>query len=175
MTPKGVMSHGQVPLPGRQISSGMLKRIVLRGVFLVGATFAMTPPPPVDADPWFKCEPGYTFRANGAGTAAHCRKWIGDKTKNLRCPSTNFMGRRIGTTLRVKSGRDKCRGTLRIAGITNYTEVDPLDCGPQGAGTAYEYKMDHHGNADKCVMFRLDGFFLNNGWAFKIPDQQEGR
>ncbi len=172
MTHNGVISLGPISLSGREISRGMLKRIVLRGLLLVGVILAMTPPPPANADPWFKCEPGYTFRARP--NSAHCRKWIGDKTKNLRCPSTNFMGRRIGTSLRVKSGRDKCRGTLKIAGITNYTEVDPLDCGPQGAATAYKYKRDHHGNADKCVMFRLDGFFLNNGWAFKKPGIQEG-
>ena len=172
MSQKDEISHEQVSLPGRQISRMMLKRIVLPGMFLVGMSFVMISPPPADADPWFKCEPGYEFRARS--NAAHCRKWIGDKTKDLKCPSITFMGRRIGTRLRVKAGRDKCRGTLKIAGITNHTEVDPLDCGPQGAGTAYKYKRDHHGNADKCVMFRLDGFFLNNGWAFKKPENQEG-
>lgn len=172
MTQKGVMSHRQVSLPGGQISRGKLKRIVLRGVFLAGAIFAMTSPPPADAQDWFKCREGYKMVVHRNGAKVACKRKIGDKTTNLRCPRTNFMGRRIGTSLRVTAGRDKCRGTLRIAGITSYTEVDPLDCGPQGTGTAYKYKMDHHGTADKCVMFRLDGFFLRNGWVYEPPKLQ---
>lgn len=54
MTQASGMSHGQV-------SSGKLKRILLRGVFLAGATFAVTTvswigPWVQTADAWWKCE-----------------------------------------------------------------------------------------------------------------------
>ena len=166
MTQNYVGSDGQVSQPGWQISRGTLKRIVLRGVFLAGAIFVMTPSPPADAQNWFKCQDGYEMIKHSRQPKMACKKYIGEKTTNLRCPSTNFMGRRIGTRLRVTAGRDKCRGMVRIAGVTSYTDVNPLGCGPQGAGTAYKYKMDHHGTADKCVMFRYDGFFLRNGWVY---------
>lgn len=138
--------------------------------FLVGAVIFVAAPLVLEtsakAQDWFKCAPGYNLTKHSRQDKVACRKYVGDKTTNIKCPAVNFMGRRIGTRPQVKSGKDKCRGTVTIGGISNHTEVEPLSCGPQGAGTAYRYTQNHHGNADKCVMFRLDGFFLRNGWVY---------
>ncbi len=143
--------------------------------FLLGAAFFVATPilleTPAEAQDWFKCKDGYEMVVHRNRSKVACRMRV-DKTTNIKCPVVNFMGRRIGTRPQVKSGRDKCRGTLRIGGISNHTEVEPLSCGPRGGGTAYEYKQNHHGNADKCVMFRLDGFFVRNGWVYSYPGIQ---
>ena len=145
--------------------------------FLIGAVIFVASPllfeTSAEAQDWFKCEDGYEMVVHSSRQKVACRYRVGDKTTNIKCPAVNFMGRRIATRPQVKSGRDKCRGTLTIGGISNHTEVEPLSCGNQGAGTAYRYTQNHHGNADKCVMFRLDGWFVrSNGYIYASPKYQ---
>lgn len=114
---------------------------------------------PADAAPFFKCSSGYTFHLNSSRTGAHCRKKIPDNVKPINCPNVNLMGRRIGTFQQAKSGKDKCRGTVRIGGVSNSTEIDPANC-----NTGYAYKRNHQGRLDKCVK--------SGGWIYKAVTVQ---
>ena len=111
------------------------------------------------AAPYFKCQSGYTFDMNNAGTGAHCKKQIAPKVKPLSCPSVTFMGARIGTFPYTKAGRDVCRGQTKIAGVTQTTDHAPLRC-----PTGYSYKQNYSGNRDKCVK--------PGGWVYKAPTVQ---
>ena len=109
--------------------------------------------------PYFKCQSGYTFDINNAGTGAHCKKKIAPKVKPISCPNVTFLGRRIGTFANAKSGKDICRGQIKIAGVTQTTDHAPLAC-----PTGYSYKRNYSGNRDRCVK--------SGGWVFKAPTVQ---
>ncbi|MGB0911350.1 MAG: hypothetical protein ACPGYT_13390 [Nitrospirales bacterium] len=65
----------------------------------------------------------------------------------------------MGTFPFSKSGKDICRGTMKIAGVTQTTDHDPLNC-PSG----YSYKKNYQGKKDRCVK--------SGGWTYKAPTVQ---
>jgi hypothetical protein len=111
------------------------------------------------ATPFFTCETDYELGLNNTNTAVHCKVYINPKIKRISCPSVNFLGRQIGTFQYYKSGKDSCRGQVRIAGVTQTTDHPPLSC-PSG----YTYHTDYEGNRDKCVK--------GGRWVYKAPTRQ---
>lgn len=109
--------------------------------------------------PYFKCTSGYTFDMNNAGTGSHCKKQIAPKVKPISCPHVKILGTSVGTFQVSKYGKDKCKGTLKVGGVTNSTEISPVAC-PSG----YSYKKNYAGNKDRCVK--------PGGWIFKAPTVQ---
>jgi len=100
------------------------------------------------AETYFKCPPGYNWQLNSGKTAVHCKRTTAPQVNNIRCPQVTvpLVKRRIGTFPSAKPGRDKCRGTITVAGVTQTTEHNPLSC-PSG----YRYRQNYSGNRDKCV------------------------
>jgi hypothetical protein len=107
---------------------------------------ALAPGQEAEASPYWRCPAGWTFRVNSAGTGAQCHRQVSDEVAPIDCPNINFLGRDVGTFPHARRGRDKCVGTVTVAGVNNRTEHDP---GPCPAG--FEYRVDHTRNGDRCV------------------------
>jgi hypothetical protein len=75
-----------------------------------------------------------------------CYRTTADTVQAISCPNVTFMGQSIGTFPSARPARDKCVGTVTVAGVTNTTEHDPGNC-PAG----FAYRQNHQGNTDRCV------------------------
>jgi len=137
-----------------------MKNFAKASMLTASVTLAwILPAQQIQAAPYFKCQSGYSFDVNNAGTGAHCKKNLAPKVKPISCPNVNFLGKRIGTFPKAKSGKDICRGQVTVAGVTQTTDHQPLAC-----PTGYSYKKNHQGNKDRCVK--------PGGWVFKAPTVQ---
>jgi hypothetical protein len=134
----------------------MLKKIAI--VTVAGLAFTLQASQSL-ATPFFACETGYQLGLNNSSTAVHCKAYINPKVKPISCPNVNFLGKQIGTFQYFKSGKDICRGTVTIAGVTQTTDHQPLNC-PSG----YTYRKNYQGNQDKCVK--------PGRWVYKAPTRQ---
>ena len=118
MSQKVVVSHSQVSIRGEEVASGKLKRILLGGVFIAGATLAFTGlswtgPSLQTAQAWWKCSPGsYGLQLRNNDTEVRCFRPARTETRGSTCPQARPPGvnTQVGTQRDVdaQGNRDKC-------------------------------------------------------------------
>lgn len=119
----------------------MNTKTILLIIFSVNTIFALS----IEAKPsFYKCEPGHKFEIKRDKSGARCALTTRDQIKPISCPNITIAGKSFGTFPFAKSGKDKCKGNGRIAGVAG--EHNALAC-PRG----FSYKTNYSGNKDKCV------------------------
>ncbi len=105
-------------------------------------------PATAQAATYFKCPPGFNWQLNGNRSAVRCSRSTQAVVQNIRCPNVRIpvLKRSIGTFPTAKSGKDKCKGTFKVAGVSQTTEHAPLKC-----ASGFQYRQNYSGNTDKCV------------------------
>ncbi len=105
-------------------------------------------PASAGAETYYQCKQGFEWQLNSNRTAVRCYRASTATVKGISCPNVTvpLTKRQIGTFPVAKSGRDKCKGSFTVGGVTQSTVHNPLPC-PSG----FSYRQNYQGNRDKCV------------------------